>query len=363
MSSNDINDLLPLSPRAFYVLLSLAREETHGYAIAKTVAEFDRGSVRLTPGTLYPIVRQMLVNGWIPELPRMASIRAAGATGFRRAVGASPARRPRVSTTWCAWRAISSCFRGARRERLGLVRSRVARLSRRLSGRVSRSNSRRSRRSGLRRLASRVRYRRDGPGDARRDAGARRRLRHPPLAPAPALGCGRRRLVCSWHRRERRGLHRAGRGAHQTAALSERGASGGHRGSRSTRRRRQRALDSRPFRSAREHDGVRGDCRRSARFGRADRQRQAARDLRHGRELELLLAARIEATTRPFLHAGRRARRRASRDRLGTSLAHAVRRRSTRDRQEHRLRRHSDRDRRGGAGSARARARRRIAGS
>jgi DNA-binding PadR family transcriptional regulator len=68
-SSNDINDLLPLSPRAFYVLLSLAREETHGYAIAKTVASLTGGSVRLTPGTLYPIIRQMLVDGWITELP------------------------------------------------------------------------------------------------------------------------------------------------------------------------------------------------------------------------------------------------------------------------------------------------------
>ena len=66
---NDINDLLPLSPRAFYVLLSLAREDTHGYAIAKSVASLTGGAVRLTPGTLYPIVRQMLVDGWITELP------------------------------------------------------------------------------------------------------------------------------------------------------------------------------------------------------------------------------------------------------------------------------------------------------
>ncbi len=69
MTSNDINDLLPLSPRAFYVLLSLAREDAHGYAIAKTVSSLTEGGVRLTPGTLYPIIRQMLVNGWIVELP------------------------------------------------------------------------------------------------------------------------------------------------------------------------------------------------------------------------------------------------------------------------------------------------------
>ncbi len=67
--ANDISDLLPLSPRAFYVLLSLAREDAHGYAIAKTVTNLTGGAVRLTPGTLYPIVRQMLVDGWIAELP------------------------------------------------------------------------------------------------------------------------------------------------------------------------------------------------------------------------------------------------------------------------------------------------------
>jgi DNA-binding PadR family transcriptional regulator len=66
---NEISGLLPLSPRALYVLLSLAREDAHGYAIAKNVAKLTGGAVRLTPGTLYPIVRQMLVDGWISELP------------------------------------------------------------------------------------------------------------------------------------------------------------------------------------------------------------------------------------------------------------------------------------------------------
>jgi DNA-binding PadR family transcriptional regulator len=66
---NDVSDLLPLSPRAFYVMLSLAHEDAHGYAIAKTVTNLTGGAVRLTPGTLYPIIRQMLVDGWITELP------------------------------------------------------------------------------------------------------------------------------------------------------------------------------------------------------------------------------------------------------------------------------------------------------
>lgn len=67
--STSYDDLLPLSPRSFYVLLALAREDAHGYAIAKAVESMTGQSVRLTAGTLYPIVRQMLVDGWILELP------------------------------------------------------------------------------------------------------------------------------------------------------------------------------------------------------------------------------------------------------------------------------------------------------
>lgn len=65
---NDVESLLPLNPRAFYVLLSLAEEDRHGYAVAKAVEQITDGAVRLTPGTLYPLIRQLLVDGWILEL-------------------------------------------------------------------------------------------------------------------------------------------------------------------------------------------------------------------------------------------------------------------------------------------------------
>jgi len=64
----DFRDVLPLSPRVFYVLLALADGEHHGYAIAKAVETQTGGAVRLTPGTLYPIIRQMLSDGWIAEI-------------------------------------------------------------------------------------------------------------------------------------------------------------------------------------------------------------------------------------------------------------------------------------------------------
>jgi DNA-binding PadR family transcriptional regulator len=67
--ATDVDSLLPLNPRTFYVLLSLAEEDRHGYAIAKAVESITEGAVRLTPGTLYPLVRQLLTNGWLVELP------------------------------------------------------------------------------------------------------------------------------------------------------------------------------------------------------------------------------------------------------------------------------------------------------
>jgi DNA-binding PadR family transcriptional regulator len=65
--ARDPHSLLPLNPRAFYILLALAEQENHGYAIAKSVEAATDGVVRLTAGTLYPLVRQMLADGWIAE--------------------------------------------------------------------------------------------------------------------------------------------------------------------------------------------------------------------------------------------------------------------------------------------------------
>ena len=61
--------LLPLNPRVFYVLLALAEEERHGYAVSKVVETMTNGNIRLTPGTLYPLIHQMLVDGWIAPAP------------------------------------------------------------------------------------------------------------------------------------------------------------------------------------------------------------------------------------------------------------------------------------------------------
>jgi len=63
----DVSRSLPLSPRAFYVLVALAEEDTHGYALSKRVETMSGGTVRITGGTLYPLIKQMLDDGWIVE--------------------------------------------------------------------------------------------------------------------------------------------------------------------------------------------------------------------------------------------------------------------------------------------------------
>jgi DNA-binding PadR family transcriptional regulator len=58
--SDDISNLLPLREPTFFILLSLADGEKHGYAILKDVAELSRGKVALGTGTLYEALARLL---------------------------------------------------------------------------------------------------------------------------------------------------------------------------------------------------------------------------------------------------------------------------------------------------------------
>lgn len=58
----------PLTPAMFHVLLALAGEDLHGYAILKEVELRTGGKVRLSTGTLYGIIKRLLGDGLIAEL-------------------------------------------------------------------------------------------------------------------------------------------------------------------------------------------------------------------------------------------------------------------------------------------------------
>jgi DNA-binding PadR family transcriptional regulator len=63
-------DLLPLKPDAFYVLLVLLRGERHGYAIMRDAAADSEGRVELQAGALYRLLARLLADGLVVESQR-----------------------------------------------------------------------------------------------------------------------------------------------------------------------------------------------------------------------------------------------------------------------------------------------------
>jgi DNA-binding PadR family transcriptional regulator len=59
--------LNPLPAAAFQILLSLAGEDLHGYAIMRNVAEQTSGRMRLGPGTLYSSIQSLVEAKLIEE--------------------------------------------------------------------------------------------------------------------------------------------------------------------------------------------------------------------------------------------------------------------------------------------------------
>ena len=68
MPPRDPDLFLPLTPAAFHVLRALADGPKHGYLILKDVEERTDGSVRLSTGTLYGLIKRFLDDELIVEL-------------------------------------------------------------------------------------------------------------------------------------------------------------------------------------------------------------------------------------------------------------------------------------------------------
>jgi DNA-binding PadR family transcriptional regulator len=60
-------DLLPLTPPVFHILVALSDGERHGYAIMRQVAADTDGTLQLGPGTLYGCLKRMLAGKLIEE--------------------------------------------------------------------------------------------------------------------------------------------------------------------------------------------------------------------------------------------------------------------------------------------------------
>jgi DNA-binding PadR family transcriptional regulator len=62
MATKQVNpeELLPLTPAVFHVLLALAEGERHGYAIMQEVTAATNGRIKIGPGTLYGTIKRLL---------------------------------------------------------------------------------------------------------------------------------------------------------------------------------------------------------------------------------------------------------------------------------------------------------------
>ena len=58
---------LPLQPATFHILLALAEDDRHGYAIMQDVSDRTGGALKLSAGTLYRSIQRMLEQGLIVE--------------------------------------------------------------------------------------------------------------------------------------------------------------------------------------------------------------------------------------------------------------------------------------------------------
>ena len=64
----DANELLPLPAATLHILLALADEPRHGYAIIQDVEFRTNGELRLSAGTLYRSIARMVEQGLIEEV-------------------------------------------------------------------------------------------------------------------------------------------------------------------------------------------------------------------------------------------------------------------------------------------------------
>lgn len=63
----EADTFLPLPPATFHILMALAEDDRHGYAIIQDVADRTDGALKLSAGTLYRSIQRLLEQGLITE--------------------------------------------------------------------------------------------------------------------------------------------------------------------------------------------------------------------------------------------------------------------------------------------------------
>ena len=76
MKQDSVDSFLPLSPATLHILLALAGEKLHGYAIMQEIARQSEGRYKPGPGILYDNLQRLTMQGIVaaagedPEDPR-----------------------------------------------------------------------------------------------------------------------------------------------------------------------------------------------------------------------------------------------------------------------------------------------------
>ena len=65
-----VTDFVPLTPAIAHILLALADEERHGYAVMRDIETRTDGVVKVGPGMLYGSIKWLLRDGYIEEAAR-----------------------------------------------------------------------------------------------------------------------------------------------------------------------------------------------------------------------------------------------------------------------------------------------------
>lgn len=79
-----IDNIIPLTPPAFYVLLALAERDLHGYGIMQQCNVDSRGSVHMASGNQYPLLKRLEQAGYIERAGEAPSTRSPFSKGLYR---------------------------------------------------------------------------------------------------------------------------------------------------------------------------------------------------------------------------------------------------------------------------------------
>lgn len=82
----------PLSEPVLLILMSLASEPRHGYALLKDIERLSGGRVRLSTGTLYGALHRLLQDAWIERFAQEDTSRE------KQAYRLTPAGRRRLQS-------------------------------------------------------------------------------------------------------------------------------------------------------------------------------------------------------------------------------------------------------------------------